>query len=116
VRNEVTDEADQVHYDLITAAGADPGCIDAFCTVAEIAQTDAFEWINSIEELLPGGEGVICRDSDPSDPAPGGGGTSSADHGCDGDPATDIFAIKVFWDHDRDPDTPLAVYKMSLIP
>lgn len=110
VRNEVTGAADQVHYDLITAAGADPGCINSYCSVAQIAQTDAFEWISSVQNLLPGGEGVICRDSTPND------GTSSAAHGCDEDPATDIFAIKVWWDHDRNPATTLAAYRMSLIP
>ena len=80
------------------------------CSVAEIAQTDAYEWFTRLEALLPGGEGVICRDSTPND------GTDKAAHGCDGDPATDIFAIKVWWDHDRDDTTVLSAYRMSLIP
>jgi type IV pilus assembly protein PilV len=74
-------------YDLINAAGADPGCISSSCSDIQVAQTDAFEWISKIEELLPGGEGVICRDSTPTD------GTSSAAHGCDLAPATNIFAV-----------------------
>lgn len=110
VRTPDTGVANRVYYDLIDSAGADPGCISTICTVAQIAQTDAFEWISRVEELLPGGEGVICRDSTPND------GTSSAAHGCDQDPATEIFAIKVWWDHDRDPNTPRLAYRMSLIP
>lgn len=96
-------------YNLINAAGADPACIDTFCSVAQIAQTDAFEWISKIEELLPGGEGVICRDSTPAD------GTSSTAHGCDQAATTKIFAVKVFWDHDRNAATPLMAYRMNLI-
>jgi type IV pilus assembly protein PilV len=104
-------------YELITAAGADPACISSGCSVEELAQHDAFEWITSIEDLLPGGEGVICRDSTPFD------GVDADDHECDGDPGgTGIFAVKVFWDHDRgalddagDP-TPLMAYRVSLIP
>ena len=110
VRNPVTGAADQTQYDLLDAAGSDPGCISSTCSVAQIAQTDAFEWFTRLEELLPGGEGVICRDSTPND------GTSSTAHACDQDPTTDIFAIKVWWDHDRDPATALMAYRMSLIP
>lgn len=100
-------------YNLINAAGSDPGCINSSsspCSPAQIAQTDAFEWISKIEELLPGGEGVICRDSTPAD------GTSSALHGCEPNTSTPIFAVKVFWDHDRDVATSSTVYWMSLIP
>ena len=110
VRNQNTGAADQNHYDLLTAAGTDPSCISSTCSVAQIAQTDAYEWFTRLEELLPGGEGVICRDGTPND------GTSAAAHGCDQNPATDIFAIKVFWDHDRNPATGLIAYRMSLIP
>jgi type IV pilus assembly protein PilV len=110
VRNEDTGLATETHYDLITSAGADPGCISTLCSVAQIAQTDAFEWISSVEDLLPEGEGVICRDSTPND------GLNGTAHGCDGDPSTDIFAIKIWWDHDKDPATGLMAYRMSLIP
>lgn len=110
VRNPNTGIADRTFYDLIDAAGSDPGCINSTCSIAQIAQLDAFEWITRLQEQLPGGEGVICRDSTPVD------GTSSAAHGCDQDPNTDIFAIKVWWDHDRNPATALVAYRMSLIP
>lgn len=110
VRNQNTGAADQVHYDLINAAGTDPACISSSCSVSLIARTDGYEWITRLEELLPGGEGVICRDSTPND------GTSATAHACDLDPSTDIFAIKVFWDHDRNPATGMVAYRMSLIP
>jgi type IV pilus assembly protein PilV len=110
VRNVNTGEADQDAYDFLDSAGADPGCISTTCSVDKIAQTDAYEWFTRLEALLPGGEGVICRDSTPND------GTSKAAHGCDMDPATETFAIKIWWDHDRDATTPLLAYRMSLIP
>ena len=115
IRNPDTGIANRTYYDLINAAGTDPGCITTStgCTVAEIAQTDAYEWITRIQQLLPGGEGVICRDGTPND------GTSADAPACDGATGPngeDIFAIKIWWDHDRDPTTPLLGYRMSLIP
>ena len=112
VRNPVTG-ADRNDYDLIIAAGADPGCIDTLCTYSEVAAHDAFEWITSIQDQLPNGQGAICRDSTPFD------GTGSASHDCDGNPdvnGNDIFAVKVWWDHDLDPDTPFVAFRMSIIP
>lgn len=113
IRNPDTGVADRTNYDLINAAGTDPNCITSGCTVAQIAQTDAYEWITRIQDLLPGGQGVICRDGTPND------GVSSAAPACDGAAGPngeDIFAIKVWWDHDRDPNTALLGYRMSLIP
>jgi len=110
VRNPNTGIADRTFYDLIDAAGSDPGCISSGCSVAQIAQTDAYEWISRIQLLLPGGEGVICRDSTPND------GTGATAHGCDQNAGSDVFAIKIWWDHDRNPATPLIAYRMSLIP
>ncbi|MCU7844144.1 MAG: type IV pilus modification protein PilV [Candidatus Thiodiazotropha sp. (ex Monitilora ramsayi)] len=112
VRNPNTG-ADRAEYDLINAAGADPGCIDTTCSYAELADHDAFEWITSIQNQLPSGQGAICRDGTPHD------GSSSAAHACDGNPdanGNDIFAIKVWWDHDLDPATPLMAYRLSIIP
>lgn len=105
-------------YDELNAAGSDPGCIDTVCTYEQLAQHDAYEWITSIETQLPSGEGVICRDSTPFD----GTGSADADNGCDGDTASGIFAIKIWWDHDRGAldaagnPTPLMAYRVSLIP
>jgi len=104
-------------YDMVNAAGADPACIDTGCSYDQVAQHDAYEWITSLETQLPSGQGVICRDSTPYD------GTSAvADNGCDGDTASGIFAIKIWWDHDRGAlddagnPTPLMAYRVSLVP
>lgn len=100
-------------YDLITTAGTDPGCIDSGCTYAELAAHDAFEWISSIENQLPGGQGTICRDSTPFD------GTGSDNPACDGNAdanGMDVFAIKVWWDDDRDSATPRVAYRTSIVP
>lgn len=100
-------------YEFLDSAGSDPGCIGSYCTVAQIARTDAFEWFTSLETLLPGGVGVICQDSTPNDGA--GGSTSTAwDPACDA--VSETFAVKVAWDHDRDPSTDFLVYRMSFIP
>lgn len=115
IRNPDTGVADRTSYDLINAVGTDPGCISTGCSYQQVAQTDAYEWVTKIQELLPGGVGVICRDSTPGD-GTGGSSTEAWDHECDQDPATDVFAIKIGWNHDRDPDTPFLVYRMSLIP
>ncbi len=100
-------------YALVTSAGSDPGCVNSTCTTAEVAQKDAFEWITAIQTQLPGGVGVICRDSTPND-GNGGSTTQPWNPMCDGN--SEIFAIKVAWDHDRDPGTPFVVYRMSFIP
>jgi type IV pilus assembly protein PilV len=103
-------------YTLVTSAGSNPGCTGSTCTVAQVAQKDAYEWITAIQTQLPGGVGVICQDDTPDD---GYGGSTAKPwtHECDGEAATkEIFAVKIAWDHDRDPDTPFTVFRMSFIP
>jgi type IV pilus assembly protein PilV len=101
-------------YSFIDSAGADPGCISSGCsTTALIAQTDAYEWITTIEEQLPGGVGVICLDSTPND-GKDGTATKPWDPECDG--TSETFAVKVAWDHDKDDSTPLVVYRLSFQP
>jgi type IV pilus assembly protein PilV len=112
VRNPDTDAVRQ-EYDLITEAGVDPDCIESGCTYATLADHDAHEWITTIETQLPSGQGVICRDGTPYD------GTGSDNHQCDGiadTNGTDVFAIKVWWDDDRNPDTPNVAYITSVVP
>jgi type IV pilus assembly protein PilV len=106
---------DDNEYDLITEAGTDPGCIDsdAGCSGSTLAESDAYEWISTIEERLPNGQGVICKDSTPDD------GTGSDDPQCDGyDGVNDlsVFAIKIWWDDDRNPDTPNVAYRLGIVP
>ncbi len=114
VRNSSTGDflATQL-YAQIDAAGSDPGCESSACTPAQIVQKDAFEWITAVKAQLPGGVGVICQDNTPND---GRGGSTSEpwDPMCDQTSTT--FAVKVAWDHDRDPTTPFVVYRTSFKP
>ncbi|MCU7851459.1 MAG: type IV pilus modification protein PilV [Candidatus Thiodiazotropha sp. (ex Monitilora ramsayi)] len=102
-------------YDMIDAAGSDPGCIAVGCSIDQIAQTDAYQWITKIERHLPSGVGVICRDTSPGD---GRGGSDSEpwDPECNGDPSVDVYAVKVAWDHDTDPETPFSIIRLSVMP
>ncbi len=99
------------HYDKLTGdPGDDPGCIDSNkgCEHEALAKYDYWAWSQQ-HAALPDGQGVICLDSTPND------GTSKQEHGCMGE-GTNIFAIKIWWDDDRNPDTPLRRHIMSLIP
>jgi len=65
------------------------------CSSASMAADDLSTWNQAVQRYLPGGAWVICRDADPSN------GTSPAAPGCDNN-ATSPFAIKLWWDDDRD--------------
>ena len=67
----------------------------AGCSSANMAADDLSTWNQAVQRYLPGGVWVICRDLDPSN------GTGPADDGCDNN-ATSPFAIKLWWDDDRD--------------
>ena len=69
------------------------------CTNEEMAQTDLQEWLNGISAYLPAGEGWVCIDSTPND------GTGSGAPACDGSGSN--FAVKVWWDDERDGSKPL---------
>ncbi len=64
------------------------------CTVRQLARNDLAEWNTAISAYLPIGQGWVCIDSTPDD------GTSTADPQCDG--AGTNFAIKIWWDDNRD--------------
>ncbi len=98
------DLADRMRANLTGAnAGAyDPGtaAIDANCTTttgcspANLARHDLAEWNAAIATLLPAAQGFVCIDSTPND------GTGAGDPQCDG--AGTQFAVKLWWDDDRD--------------
>ncbi|HYC48331.1 MAG TPA: type IV pilus modification protein PilV [Thermoanaerobaculia bacterium] len=80
--------------DTADYASAVPSCTDptGSCTPTELAANDRFEWQTRVSELLPGGVGVVCRDSTPTDGEP----TATE---CDniGEVA---YVIKIWWtDH-----------------
>lgn len=114
VRNPNTGEATRTEYDLITEQGTEPACITGTgCSYEDLAQHDAYEWIKNIKALLPGGEGTICRDNTPYDGVSSGEPACSRSNNAQG---LAVFAVKVWWDHDRDSSTPLLAYRVSIVP
>jgi len=65
----------------------------AGCTAAQMAANDVAEWRLALAATLPLGQGTVCADATPDD------GTPLAP-ACDG--AGDVFAVKIWWDSDRD--------------
>ncbi len=76
------------------------------CTPAQMAANDVAEWKQALAAALPEGEGTLCADSTPEDGTP-------AAPACDG--VGDIFAIKIWWDSDRD-GTAENLFTMSFQP
>lgn len=84
---------DDGDYDDIAGA-ATANCFTATgCSSAQLAAQDIFDWSASVVAALPLGASAVCLDSTPTD------GTAGA-NGCDG--AGSIYAIKLWWDDDRD--------------
>lgn len=76
------------------------------CTAAQMAANDVAEWKLALATTLPEGEGTLCADSTPDDGTP-------AAPACDA--TGDIFAVKIWWDSDRD-GTAENLYTMSFQP
>ena len=108
------------NYDLLDEDTTDPGCIAVGCSPADLAQYDYWVWNTGDADQpgtgnatqLPQGEGVICLDATPDD------GASRLDSGCDGAlvGGDRIFAIKIWWDDDGDPETALRRHVLSVFP
>ena len=64
--------------DLLSSAPTDPNCAGSGCSVAELAQHDAYEWSTFLAQTLPSGTGLVT-----------GSGAGS------------IFTITVMWDDER---------------
>jgi type IV pilus assembly protein PilV len=80
-------------YDDVVG-GATASCFTAAgCTGAQMAAQDVLDWTAAVAAALPLGAAVVCVDSTPTD------GTAAA-NACDG--TGDIYAIKLWWDDDRD--------------
>ena len=96
-------------YDLPTLpTSADTNCTsNTGCTPAAMAAQDYFEWNAAVTATLPDGDGIVCLDSTPQD------GADSANPDCDS--AGNMFAVKLWWDHDRDPATAPQRYVMSFL-
>jgi type IV pilus assembly protein PilV len=96
-------------YDLPTLPTAsDTNCTTTTgCTPAAMAAQDYFEWNSAVTAMLPGGDGIVCLDSTPQD------GTDSANPACDN--TGNMFAVKLWWDHDRDTATAPQRYVLSIL-
>ncbi len=80
-------------YDDVVG-GATANCFTAVgCTGAQMAAQDVLDWTAAVAAALPLGAAVVCVDSTPTD------GTAAA-NACDG--VGNIYAIKLWWDDDRD--------------
>ncbi|MGD8569829.1 MAG: type IV pilus modification protein PilV [Gammaproteobacteria bacterium] len=88
--------------DLLSTTPTDPGCISSGCSIAQMAQHDAFEWSQKLAEILPEGQGQVK-----------GSGIGS------------VFTITVMWDDLRtgatgtncsgDPEVDLTCFTLSSI-
>ena len=76
------------------AGAATASCFTvAGCTSTQMAAQDIFDWSAGVTTALPLGDSVVCLDSTPTD------GTTGA-KACDNTGA--IYAIKLWWDDNRD--------------
>ena len=70
----------------------------AGCAITDVAPHDLFRWNKAIADVLPDGEGIVCIDRTPDDGIPTAPDCDSAGST---DPATAIYAIKIWWTDDR---------------
>lgn len=76
------------------AGSATASCFTtAGCTSTQMADQDINDWLAQVTALLPGGTAVVCLDS-------GGDDGTAAAFACDNTGA--IYAIKIWWDDNRD--------------
>ena len=68
-----------------------PPCQEEYCQGEAMATGNMIFWQAQLHNELPGGKGLVCRDSTPDD-------GDSIDPSCDGDGAV---VIKVFWEETR---------------
>ena len=88
--------------DLLGTTPSDPACISSGCSIAQMADHDAYEWSQKLSEILPEGQGRVI-----------GSGIGS------------IFTITVMWDDRRtgatgtgcsgDPQVDLTCFTLSSI-
>lgn len=80
-------------YDNVAGAATASCFTAAGCNRTQMAAQDILDWQTQIAATMPLGTAVVCLDSTMPD------GTAAA-FACDG--LGDIYAIKIFWDDDRD--------------
>ena len=80
-------------YDDVAGAATATCFTVAGCTSVQMANQDILDWTAQVAAALPGGDSVVCIDSTGDD------GTPAAE-ACDG--IGRVYAIKIWWDDDRD--------------
>ena len=80
-------------YDDVAGAATASCFTVASCTPAQMAAQDVLTWEAQVTASLPAGSSVVCLDSTGND------GTAIA-NACDG--LGNVYAIKIWWDDDRD--------------
>lgn len=78
------------------------------CSIAAMASTDVNQWRVLLADKLPGGVGVVCLDSTPDD------GSSAAVHACDD--SGNAYAIKIWWNDDKDAAGSLKRFTVRYLP
>lgn len=82
------------HY-VYPPEGEAASCVGGLCQSEAMAAGNLLYWQHYIREELPGGGGMVCRDSTPDDGTLG-------DPSCDGN---GTVVIKIFWEESRHRDT-----------
>ena len=87
------DGVDAGGYNNVAGAATAACFTVAGCTSAQMAGQDILEWTTGMAAALPLGDSVVCLDSTPND------GTTAA-KACDN--TGSMYAIKIWWDDNRD--------------
>jgi type IV pilus assembly protein PilV len=66
-------------------------CNEEACPPDSMAAANLAQWVQTLRDELPRGDGLVCRDSTPEDGGPG-------NPSCDG---SGPLVIKIFWDESR---------------
>ena len=83
----------QGDYDDVAGAATAACFTAAGCTSTQMAAQDVLDWSALVAGALPGGDSVVCIDSTGDD------GTTAV-NACDG--AGNLYAVKIWWDDNRD--------------
>ena len=102
-------------FSLLNPPTQHANCLQAGgCTVLQMAQNDRWEWNQAIQNTLPSGMGIVCKDKSPDD----GLGNTDLLQGPTGawcDTLGDVYAIKIWWLEDRSESNPTGTLKRVVV-
>jgi len=105
------------NYDLtpLNVPTQQPTCLQVVgCTVQQMAQNDAWEWNQAIQNTLPSGMGIVCKDREPDDGFGNVGlGQTPTGAWCDG--LGNVYAVKIWWLEDRSEANPNGTLKRVVV-